>query len=327
MIRDRLTAPIGIAIALLTTVVLAVALQNIAGTVTDWVTGEPLSGIEVSFLDATNAERLASATADDFGRYDSGTLPIGSYRVRFPGQRSQYFGAGGVDDFCAGTIVPVDASMTTALDTPLIACPKEDECGPRKAVTGEVSLSGTVVDAATGAPLQGIRVSVLEAFSAEPFLTLTTDAAGSYAYTAEPAYLPAVRIRFTDPGGVYAPQFYGAGADAFCSAATVDAMNTKARADGFLERVPPDQLTRQLADTVQSYALPPDVSTMLGTPLTQVRKLLADDRDGNNAAACGQLSSFGTRVDVQERRGELSATEASELRRLTATLRTELGCR
>jgi hypothetical protein len=64
MIRDRLTAPIGIAIALLTTVVLAVALQNIAGTVTDWVTGEPLSGIEVSFLDATNAERLASAPAE-----------------------------------------------------------------------------------------------------------------------------------------------------------------------------------------------------------------------------------------------------------------------
>jgi hypothetical protein len=218
----------------------------------------------------------------------------------------------------------VPASTTTPLDADMVRCSQE-YCGPAYESPGGRSIAGRVVDAATGVPVQGIRVSVLEAFSAKPVLMLTTDAAGWYA-TEYPVALPhLLRIRFTDPGGTYAPQFYGTGADAFCSGATVDT-RIQLTAHGFLERVPPEQLTQQLADTVQSYNLPPNVSTLLGTPLTQARKLLSDDRDGNNGAACAQLASFLTRVDVLERRGELSAVEANELRRLGANLRTELGC-
>jgi 5-hydroxyisourate hydrolase-like protein (transthyretin family) len=331
--RHKLTALFATSIAFLTAVVLAATLQNIVGTVTFSVNGGPSRGTQVRFVDAMNAELLSSVITDDFGRYDSGAIPIGSYRVQFlgPGVPNQYAGAGGVNDFCSGTIVPVSASTTTTLDVQVVSCGLElPSCGPVKAlpggeIPGILRLSGRVVDAATGVPLQGIRVSLLESFSAEPVVILTTDAAGWYAYDSQEPAVWVFRIRFTDPGGTYAPQFYGTDADAFCGAATVNPA-IQLMADGFLKRVPPEQLTQQLADTVQSYNLPPNVSTLLGTPLTQARKLLSDDRDGNNGAACAQLASFLTRVDVLERRGELSAVEANELRRLGANLRTELGC-
>ena len=75
-----------------------------------------------------------------------------------------------------------------------------------------------MADEATGAPLEGIRVAALDASSAEPILTLTTDAVGFYAFETTDTSLPALRIRFTDPQGAYAPVFHGADADAFCTA-------------------------------------------------------------------------------------------------------------
>jgi hypothetical protein len=119
-------------------------------------------------------------------------------------------------------------------------------------------------------------------------------------------------------------EFYGAGSDAFCSAPAV--VHSSSAINGFLERVPLEQLTQQLADAVQSSDLADNLASFLGTPLTRVRKLLADGNAGNNSDACAPLASFVTRVDVLERRGELTAAQASELRALAANLQSVLGC-
>jgi len=301
-------------------VVAAATLQNIAGTVSD-PGANALPGIRVELFDAVNAELLASATTDASGRYDSGNIPTGDYRVRLSDPTEAYgpefYGAGGIDFFCDGTIVPVLSSTTTDLDMGIHALyPIE------VATAGPVA--GTVVDAATGTPLAGIRVSLLKSWNAEAMATVITGADGVFSFGVKGEDFPSARIRFSDPTGTFFSEFYGAGSDAFCSATLL--IGTLGQLDGFLDRVPPEQLTQQLAETVQSYDLPASVATMLGTSLTQVRGLLADANPGNDAAACGQLASFVTRVDVQERRGELSTAQASELRSLTASLRTALGC-
>jgi len=276
------------------------------------------------FFDAVNAELLASATTDSSGHYDSGNLPTGDYRVRLSDAFStEFVGAGGLNTFCAGTIVPVLALTTSALDAQILGSKSDD--GPKEIADLGGGIAGTVVDASTGAPLQGIRVSILDASSAELIATVSTDADGFYSFGSKDGFLPAMKARFADPGGSFFPEFYGADADAFCTAATV-LPKSPGTADASLDRVPPAHLTQHLAETVQGYDLPTSVATMLGTSLTQVRALLADDNAGNDAAACGQLGSFVTRVDVQERRGALSTAQASELRSLVASLRTAIGC-
>jgi 5-hydroxyisourate hydrolase-like protein (transthyretin family) len=316
--RNRFAVLLGAAVVSLAAATAAATLQTFVGTITD-PDGVPIQGIEVSFFDATNAELIATATTDPNGDYDSGAIPTGDYRVRFADPfGAQFYGDGGIEEFCDGTIVPLPASTTTILDVQLP--PRE----PRAIAAFEGPIAGTVVDRATGAPLQGIRVSILKNFNAEVMATLITDADGVYSFGSKGELLTLMRIRFSDPTNTFFSGFYGAGSDTFCTAPTVS--EASASLDGFLDRVPPEQLTQLLADTVQSYDLPASVATMLGTPLTQARRLLADGGQGNTAAACGQLASFLTRVDVQERRGELSAAEAGELRALAVNLQGVLGC-
>jgi hypothetical protein len=97
----------------------AATLQNVAGTVTS-PAGEPISGIQVSFFDALNAEWLATTTTNANGHYDSRSIPTGDYRVRFidPDRvwQTEFAGAGGHDVFCDATVVPVPAGTTTTLD-------------------------------------------------------------------------------------------------------------------------------------------------------------------------------------------------------------------
>ena len=50
------------------------------------------------------------------------------------------------------------------------------------------------------------------------------------------------------------------------------------------------------------------------------------DTDGNQAGACGELTGFISRVNVEERRGVLTSEEADVLRAQTATLQEALGC-
>jgi hypothetical protein len=310
------------AAALSLTIAGAATFQNVVGTVTD-PQAELLQGIRVSFFDALNAELIASATTDAGGRYDSSLLPAGTYRVRLSDPSvpyaSEFFGAAGFDFFCDGATLAVPASTTTVLDLAMLG--REE---PRLIAGFEDPVGGTVVDAATGMPLPGIIVSFLTNWNAQPIGTVVTGNDGVYSFGDNGQFIPVMRIRFSDPTGSFFSEFYGAGSDAFCSAPDVRAASSKL--DGLLDRVPPEHLTQQLADTVTSYDLPAGVATMLGTSLTQLRGLVADSNGRNDAASCRQLAAFVTRVDLQERRGELTAAQAGELRAMAANVGTALGC-
>ena len=342
--RNRRILLTAAGVAVLTAALAGTTLQNVVGTIMDSAAAAPAEGVQLTFFDSVNAEQLASATTDGNGQYDTGNLPAGNYRVRFSGEflRPQYLGTGGSDLFCSGAIVPVLASSTRELDAgvPLSkdngggaievedpAKVAEETNGPTDPSSGPppYSVFGVVVDDATGAPLQGIRVSLLAASNALVITTVTTDADGSYRVELTGSLPPSLKVRFTDPSGSHSPEFHGADADAFCTAATVVAGPT-GQADGFLDKVPPDQLTQEVAETVESYGLPATVATVLETPLTQARKMLADGNPGNDSGACGQLTSFVHRVDAQEKKGTLNLAQANELRSMTVNLRGNLGC-
>jgi 5-hydroxyisourate hydrolase-like protein (transthyretin family) len=313
-----------VAVVALLAAVVAATVQNAVGTVTG-AHAMPLQGIQISFHDAVNAELLATATTDAAGHYDTGLIPTGNYRVEFfdpgPTYSPRFYGAStGV--FCSGAIVPVLASTTTVIDA--VLAPRE----PAVVNTDPpepADIQGTVVDAATGSPLRGIRVSLLEAFDAELIASVVTDADGHFVYTLGETDSRLMRIRYSDPTGTFFPEFYGADSDTFCSATTVIA-GEKPHPEGFLDRVPPGQLTQHLSETVASYDLPAEVATTLVTPLSRLQGFLADAHAANDTAGCGQLTSFVSRVEVRERRGELSPGQANELRSLAASLRSALGC-
>ena len=77
---------------------------------------------------------------------------------------------------------------------------------------------------------------------------------------------------------------------------------------------------------LDSFNLPAGVEVMLATPVTRLLDLLTDNNPSNDAAACGQLTGFVSRVEVQTNKGQLSPTEADALTQTAENVRTTLGC-
>lgn len=250
---------------------------NISGTVTD--AGRPtapLENIAVDFHDAMNGQIVASTTTNVSGVYDSGQISVGNYRVRFedrfgvgsPGFfRPEFFGAGGGDDFCLGSPVVVVSSITTIADESMV------HSGPVPAVQVPGSISGTVVDSTDSTPLSGIEVSVLDAFDTAFLAGATTDDRGNYSMSPTLFGRGTVRVRFSDPAGIYAPEFLGAGdTDQFCNG---DLLNWTAKlitGDADMSRIP---LNPAVADALAEAGLDP--STI---PSEVVDALTAADQGG-----------------------------------------------
>jgi hypothetical protein len=320
-----------LAVTLVAALSAAAVTQNISGTVT--YEGTAIEGIHVDFLDAANAEALGSATTDSTGAYDSGLVPAGDYRVRFsdplsvanPGSfASQFFGAGGADSFCAATVVTLASGGSTIVDDGMgLAHSDGILINP-----AHVGVSGVVRSAATGAPLPGIEVRIFSATNAVPISVVATNPDGVYAYRIDGFFMDEARVRFFDPAGRYFPQFFAAGvagSDDFCAGGLLD-LNHNPVADVSLRPIPPAQLTENLGSTIETLGLPSSVESMLRTPLTQAVALLSDANPNNDTGVCAQLRSFISRVEVQERRGQLSPADAAALRESTAAILASLGC-
>jgi hypothetical protein len=300
------------------------AAQSIAGTITGAEMGAPPArDIAVEMLDAANGELLASALTNFEGTYNSGIIPVGEYRVRFNGiwffrgEKAEV-----TDDFCSAAAVTVIPMTTTVVDQRMP--------GP-VLVAGESykgAVSGSVRDAATLSPLGGIRVTILDRWSAELVGSTTTDANGVYEFSGSRFSVDGmVRVRFSDPSKTFFPQFFGgAGADVFCAGTPVFLGHEVGEVDAVMNRVSFDFLTQELTETIGSFELPPSVDAMLSTPLTRLLDLVTDDNASNDWAACGQLTAFVSRVDVQEKRGQLSPAEAGALRASAANIAISLAC-
>jgi hypothetical protein len=247
--------------------------QNLFGTVQD-VRAHPLSGIHVSSFDALNGELIGNATTTSDGTYDSGFMPVGTYRVRFsdpdgtgsPGfYRPAFFGAGGTDGFCAGSVVSIIASTTAIVDETMT------HSEPTLVVTFSGAVEGTVVDAANSAPIPDIRVTLRRADNAEQVAVTTTDLRGKYRVALKELRTPTVRVRFSDPSAAFSPAYFGKPvADAFCDAVAVAFEGGVTGIDVLLNRTPPEALTQTLVEAIASLALPDDVQAMLVTPLDRV---------------------------------------------------------
>lgn len=298
-----------------------------AGNITGQVVDEKsyaITPIEVSFHDAVNAEVIATATTDKTGAYDSGDLSDGDYKVRFryAGDRkatahtyiSEYFGAGGADVFFSGTAVPVANGVTTIINETMV-----EIAWPRGTLCQAGTISGQVVDAATGAPLGNIEVRFFDSTSAERLFiksAILTDVDGYYSrFTCSTVEY---KVRFVDNLDSYLPQYYGAGgADDFNLGSPVSWESLGIDAD--MNQQSPSDVIGDLNDIV--------TDTGMSAQLDQAVNLLNDTNPNNDSASCGVLTGFINQVNAQERRGELTTEQADELRLAVEEVKTLIGCK
>ncbi len=159
--------------------------SEIAGVVTNELTGLPLSGISVSLLPAganTSGSLLTVSTGTD-GSYRLRGLPAGAYYVGtrntsgfineiFDNAHSYDALTGKVD---VGTIIPLPTGTLLT--------------GINFALTPGGIISGTVTDSATGLPLSGVGINVVTSVGGSVLtpegsvISATTTAAGTYSIT------------------------------------------------------------------------------------------------------------------------------------------------
>ena len=289
-----------------------VAAGNITGNV------QRLSDVHVRFFDALNAELLGTSVTGATGDYNSGLLPDGNYRVRFvlSEYRPEYFGAGGLDDFCSATVLAVSSSSSPVADESLVYV------GPTPIAGDNISFRGTVTDADTLSLLAGIRVSFLYDENGEEVGTATTNDFGTFEVTLG-IVGRGIKIRFSDPSGKYFPEYLGTPrVDDYCLGTTLNESSKGVTAA--LTLIPP--ATSSVDDVLQDLGLPGDVESTLTTPLIRATDALTDGNDSNDTASCGHLIAFISRVDIQERMGKLTTEEASVLRQEANIAMADLGC-
>ena len=309
---------------------------NIIGTVVNINYESPIENADVYFFDALNAELLGVSTTGPTGEYNSGNIPDGEYRVKFEFSnvstgiyRSGFYGVDllnyGSEYFCAASIVQVISGSPTVVNE------AKRETGPWLNVETEYGAWGIVADAYTLVPLQGIQVSFIDGYNGYLYGISTTDAYGFYSnrtVTSGKAGSNFVKLRFTDSSGTYFPEYYGANdTDSFCGGTAVSSPPTIEGFVSYMDRIPTDEeVTQGVINKLDSFNLPNNVDSMLSTPLTQTIKLLTDDNPANDTAACKQLVSFISRVDIQEKNGQLTEAEANSLRQSTEAAIIQLGC-
>jgi protocatechuate 3,4-dioxygenase beta subunit len=181
-----------------------VAGGKISGTVTDALTSSALGGIGIYFYryDGVSWQYQNSAWTDPTGAYASTALPVGQYRVEFydfnSNYRTQYYNNRfEFDDSTQVTVNPLQttASIDAALDQP------------------PITISGTITDAATSFPLEGIFALAYRFSSTTGKYEYQGEASTDYlgAYTIENLQPGLYRLRFSDrTSGYYAQQFYNA---------------------------------------------------------------------------------------------------------------------
>lgn len=177
---------------------------KISGTVTDAVTSSALDGISIYFYrqNGMSWNFQNSTGTDSAGNYTSPALPVGEYRVEFydgnNSYRTQYYNNGfEFDDSTQVTVNPLQttASINAALDQP------------------PITISGTITDADTTFPLEGIFALAYRFNSTTGKYEYQGEASSDYlgSYTIENLQPGLYRLRFSDRTfGYYAQQFYNA---------------------------------------------------------------------------------------------------------------------
>ena len=88
----------------------------------------------------------------------------------------------------------------------------------------------------------------------------------------------------------------------------------------------PTQAMENLLDDVDSLGLPNGVANSLTASLNQATANLNDGNPNNDAAVCGNLTALINEVNAMEQNGQLTPTEAEELRQAAEDIKAALGC-
>lgn len=170
----------------------------ISGSITDVNTGLPISGVCVTLIDtATNFGVGQSGCSDSNGAYQTTTVPDGSYKVQFwAPYGSNYINQMYNDkpDMATGDVVSLLAGTpVTGIDAAL--------------QTGG-TISGTVTDSVSGAPVAGVYVFATPRFShAGAVSGVRSDASGHYQTNGNPAGQFTVQFGYSGDGP-YLVQYY-----------------------------------------------------------------------------------------------------------------------
>jgi hypothetical protein len=116
--------------------------------------------------------------------------------------------------------------------------------------------------------------------------------------------------------GAYDTSFNG-GPDVFVTKITSD-----------LAGVPtsPSEDIQNLINEIGDMGLPENVENSLTAPLHQSTNLLNDDNPNNDVAVCNKLDAFINEVNAKEGSGQLTPTQANDLRQAANDIKAEIGC-
>lgn len=295
---------------------------SISGAVTSDRDGLPLPGATIAFLDGLNAEEIAVSETGNTGLYNSGLIPVGIYRIRFNANphKEEFYGAleSSLNDYCESTAINVDNNQRITIDQEM------KYSDPVPVVVLENSFRGSVTDSITNLPIQGVEVQVYDARDGYLVNTVVTDEEGQYGVRAVTG-IHGAKIRFFDPLRRYFPHYYEANnTDDFCIATALTSDDHQGKV--LIDPIPANQAVNEILETLSNLELPSEVDKALGTPITQAARLITDSNSNNDTGSCGQLASFISRVDIQEKIGKLTTEQAEDLRLSAEAASLAVGC-
>jgi 5-hydroxyisourate hydrolase-like protein (transthyretin family) len=164
---------------------LALADAPVSGQVTDAVTGNGISGVDVNFYNASTGTEVLQVTTGTNGNYNLGSWPNGAYQVQFVDGGGRYapLWYNGKQSQSQSTTVTVSGTTGVTVNQAL----------QPDMVTGQVT------DSASGQPISGVEVELLSN-SGTKVAETTTDSGGNYSFSAIPAAVAITASRRSAPG-------------------------------------------------------------------------------------------------------------------------------
>ncbi len=173
---------------------LALADAPVSGQVTDAVTGNGISGVDVNFYNASTGTEVLEVTTGTNGDYILGSWPNGTYQVQFVDGGGRYapLWYNGKQSQSQSTTVTVSGTTGVTVNQAL----------QPDMVTGQVT------DQASGQPISGVEVELLSNSGAKVAQT-TSDSGGNYSFSAIPAATYEVAFNPGDANTNYNSSYYG----------------------------------------------------------------------------------------------------------------------
>ncbi|MBV9607349.1 MAG: carboxypeptidase regulatory-like domain-containing protein [Solirubrobacterales bacterium] len=230
---------------------LALADAPITGQVTDAVSGNGISGVNINLYNASTGMAIGEGTTSASGTYSLGTWPSGTYQLQFVDSDGRY-----PQEWYNGKQSQSQATSVTVGSSAVVV----NQALQPDQVTGQVT------DQASGRAISGIDVELLTQ-AAKVVQTTTTDGNGNYTFSAFPAGTYEALFNPGQVSGNYSSSYYGGNSPTTFQVGegqTVSAVNGQLVTDGAITGQLTDQATDQAISGIEV-----DLLSETGAKLTQ----------------------------------------------------------